>query len=112
MGSSGRRGRPWPLWTARGSCGAFCPPAESFFSGALGSLLAGSQEAARGTLYFNLNNPLVKRLLEMPEGPLLENSLRVLYVQALLAGGQPLRSGEMKVMNESLLGLLEEAAPA
>lgn len=85
---------------------------ESFFSGALGSLLAGSQEAARGTLYFNLNNPLVKRLLEMPEGPLLENSLRVLYVQALLAGGQPLRSGEMKVMNESLLGLLEEAAPA
>ncbi len=55
---------------------------------------------------------MVKRLLEMPEGPLLENSLRVLYVQALLAGGQPLRSGEMKVMNESLLGLLEEAAPA
>ena len=84
--------------------------AESFLSGALGSLLAGGMEAARGTLAFNLNNPLVKRLLALAEGPLLEDAIRVLYVQALLAGGQPLRSGEMKVMNEALLGLVENAA--
>ena len=41
---------------------------------------------------------------------LLEDALRILYVQALLAGGHPLRGGELKLMNQSLLGLVEEAA--
>ena len=58
----------------------------------------------------NLNNPLIQRLLELEDGVLLENALRVLYVQALLAGGHTLRGGEMKVMNEALLELVEQAS--
>lgn len=82
--------------------------AESFFGDVLGSVLSGASAGmTRGVLYFNLNNPLVRRLMALPDGGLLEDTLRVLYVQALLAGGQPLRSGEMKVMNEALLGLVE-----
>lgn len=83
---------------------------NSFFSDALGSLLSGQGAAPLSTLYLNLNNPLVRRLCRLPEGELLEDALRVLYVQALLAGGHPLRGGELKLMNQSLLGLVEEAA--
>ena len=84
---------------------------ESILSGALGALLSGGMgETSRGLLYFNLNNPLIQRLLELEDGVLLENALRVLYVQALLAGGHTLRGGEMKVMNEALLELVEQAS--
>ena len=83
---------------------------NSFFSDALGSLLSGQGGAPLSTLYLNLNNPLVRRLYCLPEGELLEDALRILYVQALLAGGHPLRGGELKLMNQSLLGLVEEAA--
>ena len=85
--------------------------AESILSGALGALLSGGMgETSRGLLYFNLNNTLIQRLLELEDGVLLENALRVLYVQALLAGGHTLRGGEMKVMNEALLELVEQAS--
>lgn len=83
----------------------------SFFGDVLGSMLSGAAaETNRGTLYFNLNNPLVRRLVGLSEGVLLEDAIRVLYVQALLAGGQALRGGEMRVMNEALLGLVERAS--
>ena len=36
--------------------------------------------------------------------------VQVLYVQALLAGGHPLRGGELKTMNQALLDLLEHTA--
>lgn len=36
--------------------------------------------------------------------------VQVLYVQALLAGGHPLRGGELKTMNQALLALLEHTA--
>lgn len=83
---------------------------ESFFSDTLSSLLSGAGSGPRAVLYLNLNNPLVERLSRLPEGTLLENALRVLYVQAILAGGHPLRGGELKLMNRSLLDLVEEAA--
>ena len=87
--------------------------AESFFGDVLGSVLSGASAGmTRGVLYFNLNNALIRRLTGLSDGGLLEDAIRVLYVQALLAGGQPLRSGEMKVMNDALLGLVENAAAA
>ena len=33
--------------------------------------------------------------------------MKVLYVQALLAGGHSLKGGELKVLNEELLNLVE-----
>jgi len=83
---------------------------DSFFSDALGSLLSDRGSAPLSTLYLNLNNSLVRRLCRLPDGGLLEDAIRVLYVQALLAGGHPLRGGELSLMNQSLLGLVESAA--
>ena len=39
--------------------------------------------------------------------PLLEQTVKILYVQALLAGGHPLQGKELHTMNQALLTLLE-----
>lgn len=80
------------------------------FSQALSSMLEGMEETPLATLYLNLNTPLVQRLTALPDGPLLESTVRLLYFQALLAGGHPLRGSEMKSMNAALSELLEYAA--
>ena len=73
-------------------------------------MLEGMEEKPLATLYLNLNTPLVQRLTALPDSPLLESAVRLLYFQALLAGGHPLRGSEMKSMNAALSELLEYAA--
>lgn len=80
------------------------------FSNALASLLAGVEERPLACLYLNLHSPLVRRLIQLSDAPLLESMARVLYIQALLAGGHPLRGGELKTLNQELLHLLRRAA--
>ncbi len=60
-------------------------------------------------LYFNLNSPLIQRLATIQDESLLESVSQVLYVQALLAGGYPLRGKELKTMNRELLNLIEHS---
>ena len=79
------------------------------FSDALSSLLESVEEEPLSTLYFNLNNPLVGRLTAMRDEALLSSMVRVLYVQALLAGGHPLRGNELKTMNAELLNLIDRS---
>ena len=62
------------------------------------------------TLYLNINSPLIQQLAGLKEEALIESISRVLYVQALLAGGHPLRGGELKVMNKELLNLIERSS--
>lgn len=76
------------------------------FSGALASLLDGVESRFLSTLYLNQNSPLIQRLLESPSKTLLQTMAQILYVQALLAGGHPLRSSELKVLNQALLQLV------
>lgn len=59
------------------------------------------------SLYLNLNSPIIQRMVAMDSPVLLSSMTHVLYVQALLAGGHPLRGGELKTMNRALLELLE-----
>ena len=80
------------------------------FSDALASMLSGVEERPLATLYLNLNSPIVRRLVTTADPELLASMVRVLYVQALLAGGHPLRGGELKTMNLALLALLEHTA--
>lgn len=81
---------------------------SNLFSDALSSLLNGVEEKPLSTVYFNLNNPLVQRLvLQLSDEALLKSLIRVLYVQALLAGGYPLKGTELKILNEELLNLVE-----
>lgn len=83
---------------------------SGIFSGALASMLSGVEERPLATLYLNLNSPIVRRLVTTADPELLESMVQVLYVQALLAGGHPLRGGELKTMNQALLALLEHTA--
>lgn len=79
----------------------------NIFSGALSSLIKSVEEQPLATLYFNLNNDLINKLLQLADKQLLTAVLRVLYVQALLQGGHPLKSSELNMMNEELLHLIE-----
>lgn len=79
----------------------------NIFSGALSSLIKSVEEQPLATLYFNLNNELINKLLQLADKQLLTAVLRVLYVQALLQGGHPLKSSELNMMNEELLHLIE-----
>lgn len=80
------------------------------FSNALSSLLDSVEEQPLSTLYLNLNSPLIRRLIKLADEGLLESMARVLYVQALLAGGHPLHGGELKALNQELLSLVDHAA--
>lgn len=79
----------------------------NIFSGALSSLLKSVEEQPLAILYFNLNNDLINKLLQLGDKGLLTAMIRVLYVQALLQGGHPLRSSELGMMNKELLHLIE-----
>lgn len=80
---------------------------SNLFSNALSSLIDSVEEKPLATLYLNLNSPLIQRLVQITDQALLESATRVLYIQALLAGGHPLRGGELKVLNKELLNLIE-----
>lgn len=79
------------------------------FSGALASLLDSVESRPLATLYLNQNSPLIRKLSGNRNAELLQGIVRVLYVQALMAGGHPLRSMEWKVMNQELLRLVDLA---
>ena len=80
---------------------------NNIFSDALSSLINSVEEKPLATLYLNLNSPLIQRLSQITSKSLVKSIARVLYVQALLAGGHPLRGGELKVLNQELLKLVE-----
>lgn len=80
---------------------------NGIFSDALSSLLSSVEEQPLATLYLNWNSPLVQRLTRFTDNELLQSMTRVLYVQALLAGGHSLRGGELKTLNKELLNLIE-----
>lgn len=79
----------------------------NLFSGALSSLLNGVEKKPLAIIYFNLNSPLIQRLIQITDGELLKSMVRLLYVQALLAGGHPLKGAELKLLNEELLNIVE-----
>ncbi len=83
---------------------------DGIFSDALSSLLDSVETRPLATLYLNLNSPVIQRLSRVRDGALLRGAVRLLYVQALLAGGHPLQGEELRVMNQELLGLIERSA--
>lgn len=83
---------------------------SGIFSDALASMLAGIEETPLSNLYLNANSALVRRLMGVQDRPLLEQTVKILYVQALLAGGHPLQGRELHTMNQALLALLERVA--
>ncbi len=58
-------------------------------------------------LYLNAENPLIQRLFSLCDREKLAVYLEILFVQALLTGRFPLRGGEMAMLNQHLIQLLE-----
>lgn len=58
-------------------------------------------------IYFNIDNPLIKGLMEIQNLDKLAVCIEILYVQAILLGRFPLRNNEMEVMNTGILRILQ-----
>lgn len=58
-------------------------------------------------LCFNFSNPLIYKISRSKDEHLQKLAVKMLYVQSLLLSHRPLSSKEMKMFNESLLGMLE-----
>lgn len=58
-------------------------------------------------IYFNVDNPLIKKLMIIKDEKKLAVCIEILYVQALLLGRFPLRNNEMEILNTSILKMIE-----
>ena len=77
------------------------------FRGMLDAFAEEYHEEAVAKLYLNTDNPLIQRLMDVSDGEKLRCCLEILYVQALLTGGYPMRNHEMQLLNSDLLRLLD-----
>ncbi|HJB39299.1 MAG TPA: HSP90 family protein [Candidatus Ruthenibacterium avium] len=77
------------------------------FSDALACMLEGIEEKPLASLYLNANNTLIRRLMHMQDEALLRQTIKILYVQSLLAGGHSVQGEELRALNGGLMMLLE-----
>jgi len=77
------------------------------FRGMLDAFAGEYHEEAVAKLYLNTDNPLIRRLMDVADSEKLRCCLEILYVQALLTGGYPMRNHEMQLLNGNLLRLLD-----
>ena len=83
--------------------------ADSVFMDMLSNFAGEIKEDAQAVLYFNMRNPIVKKIVMTEDVKALEDMVLILYIQTLLIGGFPLRNNEMGIMNDKLLSLMEMA---
>ncbi len=81
--------------------------ADDLWSGILDGLAASRTPLATAQLCLNYRNRLIRRLVDVKDKPLVRKAIEMLYVQALLLGHYPLRSEELKLMGDGLLGMIE-----
>ncbi len=81
--------------------------ASPHFAAVLGNLSDSLGREPYAQLCFNLDNPLVAKLVALKDRQLQKLAIQMLYVQALLLGHHPLDAREMRLLNEGLLGLIE-----
>ena len=74
-----------------------------------GALICGQEEfeGHRATLFLNWSAPLIRRLASLEDAEKVRICLQILYVQSLLTGRFPLQGGEMALLNEDLIRLIE-----
>ncbi|MCF2532665.1 HSP90 family protein [Yinghuangia soli] len=79
---------------------------DDLWAGILGALRG---DAPQARLVLNHLNPLVRRILTVPDEELARTTVEGLYGQALLLSRRPLSAQESTLLNRSFLGLLERA---
>jgi molecular chaperone HtpG len=86
--------------------------ADELWSSVLDNLADGRGRDAYAQLCFNYHNSLVRKLARLGNRTLLQRSIQMLYVQALLLGHHPLNAKEMALLNDGLIGLIESGVAA
>ena len=81
--------------------------ADAMFFQMLDAFAEDFSDKTAATLYFNYNNPMVKRLVKIEEDKLLRICVEILYVQALQIGGFTLHNNELGMLNRNILSLME-----
>ena len=66
-----------------------------------------SIDASRPVLYFNRQNPIIRKLILEQDEKKIRDTVIILYVQTLLVGGFVLCNNELGLMNESMIALLD-----
>ncbi len=80
--------------------------AHDLFSSML-SAFADEIKQSRATLFLNWNNNLIQKLLMIQNAERQKICIEILYVQNLLTGRFPMQGGEMALLNENLIQLIE-----
>lgn len=83
--------------------------ADELWSGILTNVTSEHESQRNATLYFNLNNPLVRKIILTEDFAVQRQAIEMLYVQSLLMGHYTLTRSEMKLLNLGLLGLIDLA---
>ena len=81
--------------------------ADDLWSGVLDRIAETPSADATAQLCLNYNNPLIRKIARLKSHVLTQRSVEMLYVQALLLGHYPLKSKEMNLLSEGLLGLIK-----
>ncbi len=81
---------------------------DGVFSDLLDSFAEDIEEKQANTLYFNYQNPIIKKMAVLGKEDKLEDFIFIIYVQTLLIGGFHLRNNELGRMNDNILNILEQ----
>lgn len=81
---------------------------DGVFSDLLDSFAEDIEEKQANTLYFNFQNPIIKKMAALGKEDKLEDFIFIIYVQTLLIGGFHLRNNELGRMNDNILNILEQ----
>ena len=82
---------------------------DELWGSILESVSSSKKEEASAQLCLNFENPLVVRLSQLKDQPLLSEAIKMLYVQSLLLGHYPLRAQETNVLSDGLIHLIDAA---
>ncbi|MBU5436472.1 HSP90 family protein [Tissierella sp. MSJ-40] len=80
---------------------------DNSFVSILDGFIEEFEDNSYAKLYFNINNPLINKLISLEDKIALSNCIKLIYVQALLIGHFPLRNNEMKTLNNGIESLIE-----
>ena len=82
---------------------------NELWSGILDRIAEPVSATAFAQLCLNYNNALIHKLAKLRDPVLVQRSVEMLYVQALLMGHYPMRAQELSLMSDGLLGLIDYA---
>jgi molecular chaperone HtpG len=80
---------------------------NELFASVLDKVTSGYNQISRAQLCFNFNNQLINKLINAKDMKLMAMAIENIYIQALLLRHYPLTQTEMKMLNSSLLNLIE-----